>query len=269
MSYNKLLIKQHQYNPEFLNLLLIHGWGFNSQIWERNLSYLQSRYNVYTLDLNGHGANSYNKQYENLDIYIETIINHLNKITPESNPGFSILGWSLGGIIALCLQKKYPQLFNKSILCCSNPCFLSKPDWENGVEQSIWDKFQFNLLNNQNQTIKEFLLLQTLSHKNSKELYKDLLDIYNNSSPATLEGLKWGLDLLNKDYRDYLNQIDMNKISFIFGAKDRLVNQSLSDWINKLYPKINTLILNNSGHMPFITEPDLFYQFIFNELNKK
>lgn len=267
MADNKILIKQQNYNPSLMNLLLIHGWGFNSQIWEHNLPYLQKKYNIYTLDLNGHGENSYNSSYENLNLYLDEIVNNL--FTMDACNNFSILGWSLGGIIALCLKQKYPKLINKILLCCSSPCFLSKDDWSNGVEENIWNKFQSNLLSNQDKTIKEFLLLQTMGHENSKELYKTLLDIYNRSTPATLEGLKWGLNLLNNDYRNHLKDINSNDISFLFGNKDRLVNKLLSEWLSNHHPRINTLLLNNSGHMPFITETDLFYQFINDAIKTK
>lgn len=247
-------------NNSHQNLILIHGWAFDSNIWRLNIEELKTKYNIYTIDLNGHGNSSFNSEYNNLDVYLQQI----SKLLPNNNNNITtILGWSLGGIIALNLKHKYPDLIKNIILCCSNPCFIANNNWQYGVEENIWAEFNNKLLNNSDKTIKDFLLLQTLNHHNTKTLYKNLLNITKNSPAPSIEGLQWGLNILQQDYREILNNInltDKQSIKVILGAKDSLVNKNLISWLQQTYPEIQTYLLHKSGHMPFITEPELFYQ---------
>jgi pimeloyl-[acyl-carrier protein] methyl ester esterase len=237
------------------NLVLIHGWGFNSTIWQTNLEYLQSKFNIITIDLNGHGLSKYNHNYHNLDLYLENII----PMIPDNS---NILGWSLGGIIALKLKNKYHNKVNKIILCCSTPCFINNNNWNHGVDQKTWHKFSNDLLTDCERTLQNFLLLQTINHRDAKILYKKLININNNSNPPDQNGLIWGLNILQQDHRLLLKNIDNNYIKFILGARDLLINKNLSTWLKENHPDIKTYLLNNSGHIPFITDHELFYNYL-------
>lgn len=239
-------------------LVLIHGWGFNKNIWQFNLDYLESKYNIITIELNGHGDTSFNHDYNNIDQYLDSLIHQVPV-------GSHILGWSLGGIIALNLKYKFHNHIDKIILCCSNPCFLNNHNWQYGVDVEIWNKFSNNLISDPYRTIKNFLLLQTLDHPESKKLFNNLLNILNLAHLPSIEGLKWGLDILQQDYRHILNQIKQTDISFILGLKDNLVNKKLALWLKQHFEKIPIAIIN-SGHLPFITNQQEFYQHINNQL---
>ncbi len=239
-------------NNKTNNLVLLHGWGFNSSIWTNNLDGFKKYYsNIITLDLNGHGQTPYAAEHNNIDYYLQDLITRI----PH---GSSVLGWSLGGVIGLLLKHHYPNHISQIILCASSPCFISSNNWSHGVTQDNWDKFYQKLITDQKKALQEFLLLQTLSHPNSKALFKQLLAIHNNSALASLDGLNWGLNILSKDYRYILNTINPHQIKFIFGQKDLLVNTSLQSWLNDNYPVIKTYMLERSGHMPFVTEANLF-----------
>lgn len=235
------------------NLVLIHGWGFNSSIWKFNQEYLTKKYNIIYIDLNGHGQNEYNEQYHSLKKYCD----YLSTKIPDDS---IILGWSLGGLIALNFAEHYPTKTKRLILCCSNTCFIKSDNWPYGVDQKFWDEFSNNLIIDQAKTIKYFMVLQTLDHKNAKGLSKQLINIHKTSNQASSEGLAWGLSILKQDFREALNHIDNSKITFILGSKDKLVNKNIEIYLNKKHPKITTVLLKGSGHIPFITEPVEFYE---------
>lgn len=245
-------------NKKKNNLLLLHGWGFNSSIWETNLAYLNTKFNISTLDLNGHGNQQYNPEHEDIDRYLDYLI----KDMPKNS---DIVGWSLGGIIALRLKHKYPDIINNLTLCCSNPCFINNQSWTYGVEQETWNKFSINLFTNKERAIKDFLLLQTMSSPKAKTLYEQLTKTNQASNLPDINGLNWGLNILKQDYRDLLAQINHKKIKFIFGARDLLINKDIISWFSETHPTIKAFILKNSGHIPFITEPDLFYHYLTEE----
>lgn len=257
MTQDIYLSRPNQPDSNKDNLLLIHGWAFNSAIWQYNLDHLSTNFNIYTLDLNGHGNSNFNEKYLNLDFYISQI----TKILPDK---INIIGWSLGGIIALLLKQKAPQQIHRVILCCSTPLFKSNQSWSYGIEPTVWDNFSNKLLENPEKTIKEFLLLNTINHKHSKDLYKSLSDIMLQSKTASLSGLEWGLNILDQDYRDILNLVNHEDLHFIFAGKDKLINKELSEWLTSNFPKIKISHIKKSGHMPFITNQPDFYQKINN-----
>lgn len=237
------------------NLTLLHGWGFNSLIWASNIPHLNSKFDITKIDLNGHGNQLYSPKYEDIDFYLDDLITSI----PENS---DILGWSLGGIIALKLKNKYPDKINNIILCCSTPCFISNPSWAYGVAPSVWEKFSGELLTNKERAIKDFLLLQTMNLPNAKILFQELTEIMYQSPPHDINGLQWGLNILKQDHRDLLNQTNNSQIKCIFGAKDLLINKNIQSWFAEKHPAIQTVMLVNSGHMPFITEPELFYDYL-------
>jgi pimeloyl-[acyl-carrier protein] methyl ester esterase len=241
------------------NLILLHGWAFNSAIWQPTINFLSEYYNLITIDLNGHGHNNFNSDYQQLDNYLDALIQQI----PFNS---HILGWSLGGNIALNLKYKYPDHINKIMLCCSNPCFLTRTDWSHGINPKILAKFTNNLLIDPNKTIKEFLLLQTMNHTHAKTLYKNLLEIVNNAPSPSSEGLKWGLNILEQDYLPLLNIIEHCDIKFILGAKDSLVPKTIAHYLTDNHQNIEVTVLDKSGHVPFITEPDDFYRTLINNL---
>lgn len=252
-------------------LVLLHGWGFNSSIWQTNTNRLKDTFQLIPIDLNGHGVELFNTEFHNIDSYLEYLFAKIiskNHAFNNKDNNIHILGWSLGGIVALHLKHKYPQYFKNVYLCCSTPCFLNRFTnnniWEHGVSQETWDKFSNDLLSNYTKTINTFLLLQTVSIENSssKDLYKQLISITKNSQPASIDGLLWGLNLLQQDYRYLLESINNTDITFILGQRDRLVNISLADWLQQNHSKITVYLLKNSGHMPFITEPEAFYKIL-------
>ncbi len=267
--YNSIYQSPNESDHNKPILVLLHGWGFNSSIWQTNTNHLKDTFQILPIDLNGHGTELFNPEFHNIDLYLEYLISKMILKNPAFNNkdiNISILGWSLGGIIALHLKNKFPQYFKNLYLCCSTPCFLNRfinnNIWEHGVTQEVWDKFSNDLLSNYTKTINTFMLLQTVNTDNSssKDLYRQLINIIKNSQPASIDGLLWGLNLLQQDYRYLLKSINNTDITFILGKRDRLVNASLVDWLKQNHSKITVHLLKNSGHMPFITEPEIFYK---------
>lgn len=265
------------------NLILIHGWGFNQTIWDFNQEYLnilttKYNYNIIKLDLYDIYKNI---EYPNItiDIFLDKIIDYLNISKPKQQTHqaihYDILGWSLGGIIALNLKHKYPNLINKIILCASTPCFINNNTdnniWLYGVTEQNWNKFCDNLFNNYSKTIKEFILLQVFNTKDYKIIYKNLLGTYkiNDINNLYKQYLQFGLDILKNNYINILDKLDNNKINFILGAKDSLVNKDITKYLEQNHPNINYNILSKSAHMPFISEPDLFYKTLIDFLENK
>ena len=78
--------------------LLIHGLDNNAHIWDNLATTLQQNFQVFAIDIRGHGESD----WTNRNCYtLDTLLNDIEQIRAYlSLTDFSIIGHSLGGIIA-------------------------------------------------------------------------------------------------------------------------------------------------------------------------
>ncbi|MCP5468106.1 MAG: alpha/beta hydrolase [Deltaproteobacteria bacterium] len=120
-GYDKLYYKI--LNPKAKkSLLCLHGWGTNHAIWSGAEKYLKS-YRIIKVDLPGMGKSSYNARKvapSYLNYTTNLICNLLDELSIKD---FSILGHSIGGILAVSISNK---LNPKAILLDSTPLLGGK-----------------------------------------------------------------------------------------------------------------------------------------------
>jgi pimeloyl-[acyl-carrier protein] methyl ester esterase len=218
-------------------LVLLHGWGFDSAIWDPLLPFLQEKYTVYSVDLPGFGFTA----WMTWEIFEALLLSLLP-------PHFAILGWSLGGLAAMRLALSHSARITHIYCIATSPYFLREPGWP-GVKKTVLDTFYQQLLQNKDE------LLHKLGNM-----------IQSYPANPSLEGLIWGLDCLkNWDLREALRE--WNKpICFMFGLIDPILPISIHRAMTKNYPKFQYIIFQQSGHIPFLTEPKKFLECLDTKL---
>src|SRR5271170_7944996 len=104
------------------NLVLLHGWGFNSTVWKTFLPYLENDFTVTALDLLGFGKNIHVDKTLTLDLLTENVL--------ENSPQSAVfVGWSLGGLVAMNIAIHYPERISQLITLASTPKFVADRDW--------------------------------------------------------------------------------------------------------------------------------------------
>lgn len=242
-------------------LVLIHGWGMNSNVWNNIEADLSKYFKLIMINLPGMGGCKLNNNY-----FMSSIIDSLNKFIPNNA---ILLGWSLGGQIAIAYQKKFPKKIKHLILVSSTPCFINKKEWNYGVEKDIFEKFASQLLVNWKKTIHQFFLLQLYGLPNIRKVivkFEDAILSLGNPEPKALSaGLKL---LLDTDCRKNLINIKV-KTLIISGDKDRLTPLESSKYMAEKIPNSVLKIFPGSGHIPFLCEPKIFVQSILNFIKEK
>src|SRR5690606_11195893 len=110
-------------------LCFIHGWAFDSRVLENLASQFTST-KVQLIDLPGYGKKQSANQPTDIDAVAEAVL-------PEIPANSVLIGWSLGGMIAIRIAHKIPDAIRAVILLASTPCFVKKNDWPFGVERSL------------------------------------------------------------------------------------------------------------------------------------
>jgi len=215
------------------DLVLLHGWGFNSELFNDLIKQYKGQYRITMVDLPGHGRS--NDIDGGLDKWCDEIIKTLPK-----NP--ILLGWSLGGLLAIKIATKIA--ISKLILVASTPNFIQANDWPYGIDDNNFRQFSDTLEINLSKGLKRFVSLQTQDKDQLKTLNQSI-----DKFPASAKALNQGLEiLLNTDLVDELNQLKI-PIEVILGNHDTLVPYRISNWYDKA--KIKTQVLN-AGHLPFL-----------------
>jgi pimeloyl-[acyl-carrier protein] methyl ester esterase len=230
-------------------LLMIHGWGVNSEIWTSLVDELKLFVTVYVVDLPGMGGSTSISPYT-----LDNIAKEIKANVPIKK--CNILGWSLGGQVAMYLAIKMPEFVEKLILMSTTPCFVQKIDWPYGVNKQFFLNFEIEAKKNLNDTLMKFFLIQTIGINDSKKMMKFLKNAFIELRDGNKSGMQSALNVLKEvDLRNDVKKID--KLTLIItGDKDRLTSTKASVW---LYEKIKGATLKEikgANHMPFISHKE-------------
>ncbi|XBC38676.1 MAG: pimeloyl-ACP methyl ester esterase BioH [Buchnera aphidicola (Melaphis rhois)] len=227
-----------------IHLVLIHGWGFNSTIWNIILSKLNIHFRIHLVDLPGFGKND-KFQFLNL----KNTAKFLEKYIPNNS---ILLGWSMGGLIASKIALLYPKKIRGIISVSSSPCFIMHRNWP-GISKNTLSKFYDQLILNYNKTIEDFIAMQIINSKCVTQEIQALKNLITSQPSPKISTLKKGLDLLYSS--DLRKEIVKLKVPFlrIYGSLDKLVPKEISNLLDQKLPKTQSVIIEHSAHTPFIS----------------
>jgi pimeloyl-[acyl-carrier protein] methyl ester esterase len=234
-------------------LVLLHGWGWHSGIWQPLVPVLSEHYQLFLLDLPGAGLSPLTSEYS-----FENIAQQIFEIVPAQA---NWLGWSLGGLLAWWVALRYPQKILKLITVAASPCFSQKENWP-GLSAATLEKFANSLTQNYEQTMLDFLILQLRGNAKNQNLHTELRQQIFSVKKPPLDALLGGLRLLaTTDLRAELARLQCPSLH-IFGSLDRIVPVEVVPQIQELLPHGQCQIIPHSGHIPFLSQPELFIELI-------
>jgi len=243
-------------------LYLLHGWALNSRVWDSVIDELRSRWTVTTIDLPGHGKSALPASG---GYTLEALT---DVIAPEIEPDAMIIGWSLGGMLAMNLALHHPPLVSKLIMVASSPQFARSADWPHAVDAEIIDGFAANLCKDYRQTILRFLAIQAMGSEHAREAIRGLREKVFLSGEPHILALQGGLDiLLSTNLRPLLDRLSCD-VQFLLGEKDTLVPQLCGAASTALIPGSRCDIIAGAAHAPFVTHAKQFIQLVDGFLNE-
>ena len=97
-------------------LVFIHGLSDSLLYWEFLASHLKRDYQIIRMDLRGHGESYLGNDEVNIDLYVDDLKNLLNDLNLDN---VDLIGFSLGGAVALDFSLKYPENVSSLVLMSS------------------------------------------------------------------------------------------------------------------------------------------------------
>lgn len=96
--------------------LLLHGNMSSSLFWDTMLERFPEAYTVFALDLRGFGGSSYTRPVENLSDFAEDVKLFVESLELRT---FDLIGWSMGGGVAMQYAAVQPERVRKLVLMAS------------------------------------------------------------------------------------------------------------------------------------------------------
>jgi pimeloyl-[acyl-carrier protein] methyl ester esterase len=228
-------------------LVLIHGWGLHGGIWDGLVPLLEPDYRVTRVDLPGHGNSAWSGE-QTLDDFVAAVLDAV-----PSRAG--MVGWSLGGIIALRAALQAPERVSALTMIASTPCFMRRPGWQSAMLPALLETFVGELDQDYMRTLNRFLALQVRGSEHATEVLRDLRRSMLARAQPGLPALRAGLAILrDTDLRTYASALSVPTL-LLAGERDTLVPLQGMRAALQLMPGARIAVIEAAGHAPFVAAP--------------
>ncbi|HKA42263.1 MAG TPA: pimeloyl-ACP methyl ester esterase BioH [Burkholderiales bacterium] len=229
------------------DVVLLHGWGITSGIWKDLAAPLATQYRVHAWELPGYGASPACSPYT-----LDAMVGVLAQAAPER---CQVVGWSLGGLVALAWARAAPQQAMRLALIAATPCFTQRADWPQAVEADVLTTFARDLARNRRRTLQRFASLQARGDSKAAEVTRRLRAALAAGDEADAGALDGGLEiLLETDLRQELASITQQAL-VVHGDRDELVPLAAAGYLARRLPAARLVVLHGAAHAPFLSQP--------------
>ena len=243
------------------DLVLLHGWGLNSGVWEPISATLQQEFKVTLIDLPGFGRNADNTPSP---YTLEAITEQIANAIPDDS---IVLGWSLGGLVAQLLACKYPTKVSHLITVASTPKFSQKDAWP-GIQSKVLQAFETQLERDFSKTLDRFLAIQAMGSPSARQDIKSIKGFIEQYPIPSELALQSGLTILSDaDLREDIATIEQPTLR-MYGKLDSLVPKAAVSLISSQQPDADSHIFDHASHAPFISHPKDFLAVLLAWLGK-
>ncbi len=234
-------------------LVLLHGWGLNVRVWDGLTAALCGRFRIIAVDLPGHGRSVWLPERSSLEGQAAQVSETVAAITAE----YSLLGWSLGGQMALQLAAAQ-RAVDRLVLIAATPRLTVGPDWPHGAPPERLTAQAEGLETDYRRTVSDFLELQVRGSAGSAEALEQLrAALFAHGYPG-VAALARGLELLREtDLRSLLGDISVPTL-VIAGQYDRVTLPAASHALADSLPDARYVEIRRAAHAPFLSHlPEL------------
>lgn len=229
-------------------LVLLHGWAMHGGLFAALVPALARRFRVHVVDLPGHGHSAPVAAYS-LDALVGTLA---QRFAREETP-LAILGWSLGGTIALRWARLESDRVTRLVLVSTTPRFVAAADWAPAMNEATLRRFGDELRVAYRLTLQRFLSLQVQGSDEGRAALGELRQqLFARGEPAPA-ALAAALEVLaTADLRDDVPGIAATAL-IVTGDRDALTPSAAGAWLARTMPAARHVDIAGAAHAPFLS----------------
>jgi pimeloyl-[acyl-carrier protein] methyl ester esterase len=242
------------------DLVLLHGWGLNLRVWDSLAGALGARFRLIAVDLPGHGRSDWDGSAGTPAAQAWRVHETLAPITRR----YALLGWSLGGQLALDLAAAMPASVERLALIATTPRFLSGADWRCGTAPALLGRLERQLREDCERTVREFLRLQVrgTAPRTAERVLSVLRAALATHGAAQPEALARGLERLREgDLRPALPLVRVPAL-VVCGGLDRITPAAAGRALAAALPRGRYVEFARAAHAQFLSSPARFAQLL-------
>ncbi len=252
-------------DPKNPLVIFIHGFMGSHCDWEFFIPKIEKKYHCISLDLPGHGESPLSlKSFEELSFTIKELIQIASK------GECYLIGYSLGGRVALDLFNRYPDLISGVILESCHPGLQNK---EEKLKRLNFDKNLFsNVSKNKKEDFLYFLInwyqLPLFGNMSRNKNFQDLLKKRMKNDPEKMKSMATFFSLGNQD--NFFPSLSKNEtpILYITGNGDKKYTD-LGKELSKKSQPLNHIIIEGASHNTHFDKPLEFERLIHRFLENQ
>jgi len=235
------------------DLVLLHGWSLNLRVWDGLVRELAPSFRLIAIDLPGHGRSDWDRTATTPAAQAWRVHETLAPLTEH----YTLLGWSLGGQLALDLAAALPATIDRLVLIATTPKFLAAPGWRCGTPRPLLARLTHRLHAEGERAVNDFLALQVRGSapRTAARVLGKLRAALSTHGTARPEALSAGLARLRDgDLRPALPLVRVPAL-VIAGEHDRIIRPAASRALAAALPQAHYIEVAGAAHAPFLSHP--------------
>ena len=240
-------------------ILFIHGFPFNSSMWEPQIEELADMIRVIAPDLRGHGqSDAVSGPYpmKLLAGDCARLLEHLSSSGPVV-----VCGLSMGGYVALEFYRQYPEYVDALILAST------RAGADSAEGKANRERLAAAAREKGADAVVEAMLPNLLSPQTAEddpELVEYVEEMMRSTSVEGIVGALMGMKE-RPDSTPTLADIDVPTL-IIHGADDKIIPASEAEAMHAAIEDSELVIIDDAGHLPNLEQPDAFNDAIIDFL---
>lgn len=222
-------------------LTLIHGWGFGAGVWRPLIDELSLASSVNVVSLPGYDGEP--------DVADMTAL--VDWLIGEIAPATCLVGWSLGGLLAIEVARRCPDRVQALGLVASLPCFARQPGWAAGWEAAAAADITRRLQADPVATVQYVAALSAHGDQEYQRVRAGLRDC--TQAHVDVLGRDLGY-LVQADYRADLAALELPVYAWL-GDNDALIGGDAATALRYLRPDVTVHLMTGCGHAPLLSQP--------------
>lgn len=246
-------------NPQGPALLMLHGFLGNCQDFDRVLPELSQRFYCITPDLPGHGQTLTQPDGYTFTKTTQTLLSLLNVLQIKQA---NLLGYSMGGRLALYMVWRSPRRFSQVVLESASPGLKAEQERQKRVEKDWAIAHQIETT-----SLSKFLThwyKNPLFHslKTHPELYQAMLIRRQNNRPTELANALRGFSTgIQPSLWQSLAEIEIPLLLLVGEQDDKFV--SIAQEVALSQPTLATIqVCSSCGHNVHLESPSQYAQAV-------